>query len=290
MEHPYPLGRLVQHDPRSRAFALPESSVDNIKSVCWIRHAPVFNQGDLGSCTGNACLGALGTGSIYDALYANNNLPHFTEAQAVDIYSKATIGDEWPGQYPPTDTGSSGLAVAKVAKDAGWIEAYYHAFSFNAALTAVQSAPVITGVNWYNNFFYPNMETGECSLSPTENYPVGGHEICIDQLDVENKRVWFTNSWGPEWGINGRAWFSYFTWETLLNEQVDVTQLIPATITNPDSPIPPEPPVPTDPDGCLAAILGPWATKIMKQRSASKKNKIVAQASLDWMKAKGFTI
>jgi hypothetical protein len=57
------LGRHVQHDPRSLRYAhgvLPKTA---IKTVDWTRRAPIFDQGQLGSCTGNAAAGLLGTDS-----------------------------------------------------------------------------------------------------------------------------------------------------------------------------------------------------------------------------------
>ena len=221
----YKLGRIIQHDPRSRMFAIEETDLSTLKSVRWERHAPVFDQGNTGSCTGNACLGAICTGDLYHSLEKFDiNVP-MDETHAVTIYSMATKIDEWPGEYPPEDTGSSGLAVAKVAKNIGYISGYSHAFTFNAALTALARGPVITGVNWYSSFFFPDA-TGECKIS-TRAKNNGGHEICMDEIDFENRRVWFTNSWGKSWGIDGRAWFSFDTWERLLGEQGDVTQFVP---------------------------------------------------------------
>ena len=50
------LGRLIEHDERSRRYAFDASKV-KLASVHHERRVPVLDQGDLGSCTGNAMTG-----------------------------------------------------------------------------------------------------------------------------------------------------------------------------------------------------------------------------------------
>ena len=52
------LGRHVEHDPQSRAFSAGTAA---IKTVSYKRHGAAFDQGELGSCTGNAMAGVLMT-------------------------------------------------------------------------------------------------------------------------------------------------------------------------------------------------------------------------------------
>jgi len=243
---PRPLGRVVLHDPRSFGYPYPVS-VKAPVSVHWKRHAPVFDQGSLGSCTGNACLGALGTSPLFDAL--GKFSPTFTEDTAVALYSAATKLDTTPGSYPPDDTGSSGLAVAKAAKRDGWLSGYRHAFSFSAALSALAVGPVIVGVNWYEGFDTPTAD-GECKKKGSVR---GGHELCCDQLDMQGGRVWFTNSWSVAWGQSGRAWWSFATFKALLAAQGDCTILTP--LSAPKPPIPAPDPAPS---GCLPRLLHPF--------------------------------
>src|SRR5882672_8003142 len=94
------LGRHVEHDPRSRAFSAGTAA---IKSVRHKRHGKAFDQGELGSCTGNAMAGVLMTEPLW---IRGRNL---AEADAVALYKTATRLDSVPGTYPPNDTGSSGL-------------------------------------------------------------------------------------------------------------------------------------------------------------------------------------
>lgn len=274
-----PLGRVKEHDPRSRAFAFPAGDVSTLRSVTWARHAPVFDQGNLGSCTGNACAGALATGPLYDTLQYLSSLPPLDEAFAVKLYSTATQLDDIAGAYPPDDTGSSGLAVAKAAQQAGYLSGYQHAFDFNAALTALAAGPVIVGVNWYSSFDTPTA-AGELAIAADATVR-GGHEFVLDTLDVEHLKVWMTNSWGTSWGQSGRAWLSFYTLKRLLSEEGDCTILTPVTAP---TPIPGPTPTPVTPDGCLWATLRPFAS------GARTYIRRLDRAALNtWAQAKGFT-
>src|SRR5271170_6286265 len=55
-ETPFPLGRHIDHDSRSRSFPFvvaPKTGGAQV-SVTWPRNAPVLNQGQVGACVGNA--------------------------------------------------------------------------------------------------------------------------------------------------------------------------------------------------------------------------------------------
>src|SRR5665213_2084144 len=109
------LGRHVERDARSRNSPAASAPISDVKHL---RHGKPFDQGDLGSCTGNAMAGAMMTAPYYHASRT------MVEANAVLLYEQATHLDRVPGSYPPDDTGSTGLAVAKAAKRDGYISAY----------------------------------------------------------------------------------------------------------------------------------------------------------------------
>ena len=216
-------GRHLEHDPRSRDYAY-DAPVAGLISVLHTRHGGIFNQGQLGSCTGNAAGGAHNTEPVYHAGQAHT----VTEAGAKDLYSLATILDGFSGVYPPTDTGSSGLAVAKAMKQEGMIKSYQHAFDMDAALAALQAGPVITGVDWYESFDSPD-SNGVITIGGQIR---GGHEFVVrgyepNDSDPSQAMVFCDNSWGTTWGLSGSFKMSVATWQKLLDAGGDVTILIP---------------------------------------------------------------
>jgi hypothetical protein len=208
------LGRHVEHDPRSRAFSAGTAA---IKSVRFKRHGSAFDQGELGSCTGNAMAGVLMTEPLW---VRGRNL---TEANAVALYKAATRLDNIRGKYPPDDTGSSGLGVMKAAVKAKYIAGYSHTFGLEHLLGSLVRSPGILGINWYSSFDAP-MPDGQCRLTSSAKVR-GGHEVQLFGIDADKKRVWCYNSWGPTWGgrKNGTFYFSWNTLERLLSEQGDAT-------------------------------------------------------------------
>lgn len=215
------LGRHVEHDPKSREYAY-EKTVSTLVAVEHKRHSPIFNQGQLGSCTGNAAAGAKDT----EPLYHSGSTHLIGEAGAVDIYSLGTRLDGLSdGYYPPTDTGSSGLAVSKAMKQEGMIGSYSHAFDMDAALAALQAGPVITGVAWYEGFDNPDAN----GLVQIAGQVRGGHEICVvgyePQSNPDDALIKIANSWGTSWGVDGYFFWTVSTWKQLLADSGDVTIL-----------------------------------------------------------------
>jgi hypothetical protein len=275
MTTPYPLGRKVNHDPRSLAYRFDTTGI-TVQSVKHTRRIPVLDQGNLGSCTGNAGIGALGTEPIYGTFPTTP----LDEAAAINLYSAATVIDGSPGSYPPDDTGSDGLSIAKVLKSRGLISGYTHTFTLDDALKALQVTPVIVGVNWYNNMFSPAAD-GTVTI-PNGDAVAGGHEFVLDEVDVARQAVGATNSWGTGWGVDGRFYIPFSVLSRLLSEQGDVVAFVPVTQPAP-TPVPPTPiPVP-DPsaDQSFWDAIKDWACG--KHRGANKKAADQAKA---WATAK----
>jgi hypothetical protein len=202
------LGRHVEHDERSRSFAVGQAAP--IRSVLHRRHVPIYDQGSTGSCTGNALAGALSSGPFRH---------RFTEPTARRVYSAATRLDDVDGHWPPDDTGSSGLAVCKVAKAKGWISRYEHAFSLDQALAALSNGPVLVGITWLEGCDSP----GPSGLVRYAGDVRGGHEVCAVGIDSTGQTVRFANSWGSGWGDHG---YFQMTWDDLraaLADSGDVT-------------------------------------------------------------------
>lgn len=231
---PYRLGRSVRHDPRSLRYLVPATATP--QTVRWERRIPVLDQGDLGSCTGNAAVGALGTEPLYSALTPVQR-QSLDEAAAVRIYSLATELDPFDGTYPPTDTGSDGLDAAKAAVKLGYLSGYQHITSLGAAHTAIQAGPFIVGTTWHEGMFTPDPSG---VVHPT-GAVAGGHEYECCGYDLDTDLWWFWNSWGSGWSKAGAFALSSADFAALLADQGDATVLVPVT-----QPAPEPSPVPTD--------------------------------------------
>ena len=222
--------RLGRHIHRGTTFDahVAEKTGAAIVNTTWVRECPPFDQGDLGSCTGNAAAGCLMTTPLFVATRA------FTEVTAVAIYSEAThfsnpVGD----YYPPNDTGSSGPASAQALEAMGLVSSYTHAVDLQGALEGLMTGPGSFGVSWMTTFDTP-LSTGECPLTPGATVR-GGHEIEAYEVDTVNQRVWFYQSWGATWGGlgNGTFWLSYATLTSLFNQQADATFFVGTQQVNP---------------------------------------------------------
>lgn len=206
------LGRAIHHDPRSRAYAVEAAPLSALRSVRHRRLVPPYQQGDTGSCTGNACAGVLSTRPYRH---------RFGQPTARRIYSAATQLDPFAGSWPPVDTGSDGLSVAKVAVARGWATGYDHAFSLEAALTALQTSAVMVGIAWRSGLDTPDPDGFARYVGRVR----GGHEFVADEVDINRRVVGCTQSWGPRWGAAGRFYLSFDDLGTALDDQGDVTVL-----------------------------------------------------------------
>lgn len=258
------LGRNVNHDPRSLRYPFRAPTVQLVSKRWSTDSDLILDQGNLGSCTGNATAGALicsNGNPLHDALTADQ-VASLNEDQAVKFYSRATEIDPYEGTYKPTDTGSDGLSVAKAANQFGYISGYSHALSLNDALAALTTGPIIIGIGWYEGFDNPRSD----GLVVKTGSLRGGHEICLDEIDVSSKEVWFRNSWSDGWGINGRACMLWDTLGALLDDDGDATVFTPNSVPDPTPPIPqPEPdqPLPTETaDQKLYRETTKWTSKV----------------------------
>lgn len=227
-----PLGRHVEHDDASRAYAVTATAA--IRSVLHARRGGIFDQGQIGSCTGNAGAGVLNTVPFVPA-NGRTTLRH--ERDAVSFYHRATIIDGFPGVYPPDDTGSSGLAVAKVLKAARLIAEYRHAFSLDSALRALMSTALMTGTDWLEGMDEPDgngVVTVTGDARGGHEYVVRGFEPAATNEPKLDGLVFCDNSWTASWGLRGSFKMTARAWGDLLERQGDVTILVPRVVTASD--------------------------------------------------------
>lgn len=230
------LGRHVDHEARALAqpYAGPRAAV---QSVTWPRAIPILDQGDVGSCTGNAMTGALGTGPVYAGLPASH--PALDEAEALAIYSAAEVIDG-NGPYPPNDYGSSGPSAARAAENAGLIGGSAHYTDLDSTLQALMAGPVCIGINWYTSFDSPSPD-GTVAIAPGATVR-GGHEVLVRIVDASAEMIGLDNSWGTSYGVGGSFKMSFSTLAQLLSEEGDATA--PSPLAPAPAPVPVPVPVP----------------------------------------------
>lgn len=217
----FPLGRRIEHDPRSRLFPVARRAVP-LRTVLWRTGAPVLNQGDRGSCTGHAAAQAMNTTGFVEARRrARGNHRYLLDGDAVALYSRATELDQFPGTYPPTDTGSSGIGVAKALQERGFIREYRWSFGFDEFLAGMMSGPMLVGTWWHDAMFTP---AGPEAVVTPVGPKVGGHEYLALGVDLRNRDITFLNSWGSAWGDRGRFRMGFTDFEALLHDQGDAVQ------------------------------------------------------------------
>lgn len=223
VDTPFALGRHIELDSSVEKFHGTATGT----SVLWPHHTPVLNQGQLGSCTGNAMAQLLNC-----QLFAKCRLGKVSlnENDAIKLYSFATHYDGFgPDQfYPPHDEGSSGVGVAKAASFLGYIDNYQSVTTFSALQAAIETQPVIIGTSWTNQMFKPDPNSGFITVGPINDSTLaGGHEYLLQGIDYTKEAFVMLNSWGTSWGgyaglTPGQARLSFADVETLLADSGDV--------------------------------------------------------------------
>jgi hypothetical protein len=190
------LGRQVTHDPRSRAFPMraADTSTWRSKTIRLYDPTPNPNQ-NIGDCTG--CDKAMNGNA------AGNRVPGrvLNMGHAEKIYSLATQLDPWDGQWPPTDTGSSGLAASKAAQQLGLGGEYRWALAGGADAVVQQimdGQTVGVGTYWYQGGFEPKPRLAGGVQIEMTGPKVGGHQWRIRGYDE------------PTDMLLGRCWWGRF--------------------------------------------------------------------------------
>lgn len=167
------LGRNKVHDERSRGFAALapiDKSTWHTRTLRVYDPLPNPNQ-TIGNCTGTSKCSQLNTvGNRVTGRVLNM-------AWALALYHRNTQLDPFPGEYPPDDTGSSGLASAKSAIELGLGGRYEWEFrgADGVAQNIMQGRPMSVGTYWYDGMFSPDRNG---LIKPT-GAVAGGHQYLI---------------------------------------------------------------------------------------------------------------
>lgn len=170
------------------------------RSYTWSSGGVVLDQGAQGAC--------VGFGWAHELAARPAPVKGVDANVALQIYRDAQKIDEWAGEEYE---GTSVLAGAKTAQSKGYITEYRWCLSIEDLVVALgYHGPVVIGVDWYTGMFSAGTNG---FIKPTGRIE-GGHCVMLNlvrlvklvdgTIDYLNSFVGGVNSWGGDWGINGR--------------------------------------------------------------------------------------
>lgn len=187
----------------------------------------VEDQGELGSCTGNAIAGALELLDMRDKggftdlsrlfIYYNERVIEGTVREDAGAYIRdgiksvhkqgAAAEDLWPydiGKFAVRPT-TEAYADAAKRKFTAYRRVTTRVPGIKEALAA--GYPVVFGFTVYTDFLSERVARSGRLLMPKPDESVeGGHAVLAVGYNDSSKKVIVRNSWGPQWGLHG-----YFT-------------------------------------------------------------------------------
>jgi C1A family cysteine protease len=217
-------------DFRDRRFAVRAMSPAELPTSVDLREKmpPIYNQGELGSCTANAIGGALQYLMIrqgkpdfcpsrlfiyYEERSMEDSIREDTGAEIKDgiqVVSKlgAPPEDLWPYDISKFAEKPSGAAYTEALKDVLGLYRRVYNQNLNAIKTPLAHGdPVVFGFTVYDNFESSKIEnTGELDMPGPADAQLGGHAVVAVGYNDETQRLIVRNSWGDDWGDKG-----YFT-------------------------------------------------------------------------------
>ncbi len=199
------LDRLVEFDEKSKAFPirtlLPPKPP---RSYTW-RGYDILDQGREGAC--------VGFGWAHELMARPVVIQGVSEATALEIYRRAQVLDEYPGE---NYSGTSVIAGAKAVQERGLLAEYRWGFDLNdLVLTLGYHGPVVLGLNWYEGM----LDTDENGYLWDTGDVSGGHCVLADSVNIKMGYVSGPNSWNETWGINGRWRMTFEVIDRLLKDQ-----------------------------------------------------------------------
>ncbi len=215
-------------DHRDHMFAIRYLSVQlpskvDLHSVC----PPVYDQGQLGSCTANALAGAL------DFERKRQKLPFLTPSRLFIYYNERVIENTVDTDSGATlRDGMKAVSAQGACTETLWpyrIDKYrnkpaascykaglqHRALQYSRLtrdLTSMKTClaagfPFVFGFTVYESFESDVVaQTGKVPMPRANEAVMGGHAVLAVGYSEPSQRFLLRNSWGPSWGLNG-----YFT-------------------------------------------------------------------------------
>ncbi|MGI8825450.1 MAG: C1 family peptidase [Chloroflexota bacterium] len=217
-------------DQRDHLYAAPIARTTNLPSSVDLRPncPPIYDQGNLGSCTANAIAGAIQFDRIKQQLqpafapsrlfvYYNERVMEGTVAsdsgaQIRDGIKSIGQQGDCPENMWPYDIAQFQVKPSQACYDAAvkYKAILYQSVTQNLTQMKGRLAdgyPFVFGFTVYESFESPQVaQTGEAPLPGSNEQVLGGHAVLAVGYDDATARFIARNSWGTGWGMQG-----YFT-------------------------------------------------------------------------------
>jgi hypothetical protein len=142
------------------------------------------------------------------------------------LYREACLLDPWPeNDATEYQFGTNIRAGAKALVNRTLVSEYRWAFDLDTLVDAVlMLGPVVVGTNWYDSMF--ETQPAKDALGSIREMIViedgaevaGGHAWLLNGVNKNRKTFRMKNSWGRNWGAEGRASISFDDMSRLLTE------------------------------------------------------------------------
>jgi hypothetical protein len=197
------LGRRPAPDSRDTAFPLRAAVPKGLVGYkYWWDSGAWLNQGSTGTCVGHG----------WAHFVEDSPLTPWGTIDPFAIYKEACKLDEWSDNDDgDVDWGTSVRAGVKALVNRGLVGRYLWAFDVQTMIDAVLSqGPIVVGTDWYNSMFVPRWVAGRKTLVIDEASGVaGGHCYVVNGVSTPAEVFRVKNSWGRDWGAEGRASISF---------------------------------------------------------------------------------
>lgn len=175
---------------------LPLRTAPPARSVWW-RRGLWLDQQNTGHCTAFSI--------THEAAASPVRVPSLSNSSAHELYYEIKRK-----KYDPfgLEDGSTVDAAAKVGRDHGWWDAWLWADTLEEMWAGITVGPLLLGTYWTTGMFTPDSDG---IIKPTGG-DEGGHAYCVDgravNLGRKGPHYRIEQSWGRDWGLNGRAFIA----------------------------------------------------------------------------------
>lgn len=219
-------------DARDFLYSAPEVVLSNLPKSVDLRPQcpPIYDQGQLGSCTANAI------GAGYEFMQLKEGLEDFIPSRLFIYWNERTIEgtvDEDSGAM--IRDGIKSVHKTGVCTEDTWAydiarfterppaeaftEAKAHQVTVYRRVLQVlhqmqgclaSGTPFVFGFSVYESFESEEVaKTGVVPLPPRSERLLGGHAVLAVGYDDATQRFLVRNSWGPHWGMDGYCTMPY---------------------------------------------------------------------------------